>query len=185
MSIFNPWAEVRKLKAELEAGHETYRIEETQQQVEWAKKGARLLELESDNEELRCDLRAVLARAGNKTIDLEHKLSDMTAQRNKANNAIKRKDRVLQRREADLKELELDVRELERKMRVATQEAEQHTSLRVALTNQSLEVIALKQQVEALTGLKEENRKFAEQLAKAVDPRDAKTGRFTKKAKQP
>lgn len=53
MSIFNPWAEVRKLKAQLEASYETYRVEETQQQADWAKKEARLLELERDNVNLR------------------------------------------------------------------------------------------------------------------------------------
>jgi response regulator RpfG family c-di-GMP phosphodiesterase len=53
MSIFNPWAEVRKLKAQLEAGYETYRVEETQQQAEWAKKGILLKELERSNAVLR------------------------------------------------------------------------------------------------------------------------------------
>ena len=62
MSIFNPWAEVRKLKAQLEAGYETYRIEETQQQAEWAKKGARLLELERENADLRHNRQALNAR---------------------------------------------------------------------------------------------------------------------------
>jgi response regulator RpfG family c-di-GMP phosphodiesterase len=56
MSIFNPWAEVRRLKAQLEAGYETYRIEETQQQAEWAKKEARLLKLERDNADLITEL---------------------------------------------------------------------------------------------------------------------------------
>jgi chromosome segregation ATPase len=62
MSIFNPWAEVRRLKAQLEAGYETYRIEETQQQAEWAKKGARLLELERENADLRRNRQALNAR---------------------------------------------------------------------------------------------------------------------------
>jgi len=53
MSIFNPWGEIRRLKAQLEAGYETYRIEETQQQADWAKKEARLLELERENADLR------------------------------------------------------------------------------------------------------------------------------------
>jgi response regulator RpfG family c-di-GMP phosphodiesterase len=53
MSIFNPWAEVRKLKAQLEAGYETYRVEETQQQAEWSKKGILLKELERSNAVLR------------------------------------------------------------------------------------------------------------------------------------
>jgi hypothetical protein len=49
MSIFNPWAEVRKLKAQLEAGYETYRVEETQQQAEWAKKDIMLKALGREN----------------------------------------------------------------------------------------------------------------------------------------
>jgi predicted RNase H-like nuclease (RuvC/YqgF family) len=53
MSIFNPWAEVRKLKAQLEAGYETYRIEETQQQAEWAEKSILLEELKHKNAKLR------------------------------------------------------------------------------------------------------------------------------------
>jgi DNA repair exonuclease SbcCD ATPase subunit len=183
MSIFNPWAEVRKLKAQLEAGYETYRIEETQQQAEWAKKGARLLELERDNADLRLGLKETIGRGADRNSVLELKLSEMTAQRNKANNAIKRKDRVIQRREADIKELELDVREIERKMCAAVQEIDQLKSIKVNFINQSFDVVALKQQVEALTALKEENRKLKEQLAQAVDPRDPETGRFTKKAK--
>jgi response regulator RpfG family c-di-GMP phosphodiesterase len=56
MSIFNPWAEVRKLKAQLEAGYETYRVEETQQQAEWAKKDILLKELGRDNQKLRKEI---------------------------------------------------------------------------------------------------------------------------------
>jgi response regulator RpfG family c-di-GMP phosphodiesterase len=66
MSIFNPWAEVRKLKAQLEAGYETYRVEETQQQAEWAKKGILLKELGRENERLRrtiTELNEQLAKA--------------------------------------------------------------------------------------------------------------------------
>jgi hypothetical protein len=183
MSIFNPWGEIRRLKAQLEAGYETYRIEETQQQAEWAKKGARLLELERDNADLRLGLKEAIGRGADRNSVLELKLSEMTAQRNKANNAIKRKDRVIQRREADIKELELDVREIERKMCAAVQEIDQLKSIKVNFINQSFDMVALKQQVEALTALKEENRKLEADLAQAVDPRDAKTGRFTKKAK--
>jgi chromosome segregation ATPase len=62
MSIFNPWGEIRRLKAQLEAGYETYRIEETQQQAEWAQKGARLLELERENADLRRNRQALNAR---------------------------------------------------------------------------------------------------------------------------
>jgi predicted RNase H-like nuclease (RuvC/YqgF family) len=183
MSIFNPWAEVRRLKAQLEAGYETYRVEETQQQAEWAKKAVLLEELERDNTALRSELKQAVIRGANNNFELERKLGEMTAQRNKANNAIKRKDRVIQRREAEIKELELDVREIERKMRAAVEEVDQLKFIKVKFINQNLEVVALKQQVEALAALKEENRKFKEQLAEAVDPRDPKTGRFTKKAK--
>jgi response regulator RpfG family c-di-GMP phosphodiesterase len=66
MSIFNPWAEVRKLKAQLEAGYETYRVEETQQQAEWAKKDILLKELERSNAVLRrtvTELNEKLAKA--------------------------------------------------------------------------------------------------------------------------
>ena len=66
MSIFNPWAEVRKLKAQLEAGYETYRVEETQQQADWAKKDILLKELERENGKLRgtiTELKDQLAKA--------------------------------------------------------------------------------------------------------------------------
>jgi response regulator RpfG family c-di-GMP phosphodiesterase len=66
MSIFNPWAEVRKLKAQLEAGYETYRVEETQQQEEWAKKDIMLKALGRENQRLRgtiTDLKEQLAKA--------------------------------------------------------------------------------------------------------------------------
>jgi response regulator RpfG family c-di-GMP phosphodiesterase len=66
MSIFNPWAEVRKLKAQLEAGYETYRVEETQQQEEWAKKDIMLKALGRENQRLRAtitDLKEQLAKA--------------------------------------------------------------------------------------------------------------------------
>lgn len=56
MSIFNPWAEVRKLKAQLEAGYETYRVEETQQQAEWAKKDIMLKALGRENQRLRATI---------------------------------------------------------------------------------------------------------------------------------
>ena len=66
MSIFNPWAEVRKLKAQLEEGYETYRVEETQQQAEWAKKDILLKALGRENENLRrniTELNEKLAKA--------------------------------------------------------------------------------------------------------------------------
>jgi hypothetical protein len=53
MSIFNPWGELRALKARLAAEEEAYLIEEAQQQADWAKKDALLLELERKNATLR------------------------------------------------------------------------------------------------------------------------------------
>ena len=62
MSIFNPWGELRALKARLAAEEEAYRIEEAQQQAEWARKDARLLELERYNATLRRELQTAHAR---------------------------------------------------------------------------------------------------------------------------
>ncbi len=53
MSIFNPWGELRALKARLAAEEEAYRVEEAQQQAEWAKKTAMMQELERANATLR------------------------------------------------------------------------------------------------------------------------------------
>lgn len=66
MSIFNPWGELRALKARLAAEEEAYLVEEAQQQAEWAKKSARLLELERSNASLRRNnekLRSDLSKA--------------------------------------------------------------------------------------------------------------------------
>lgn len=69
MSIFNPWGELRALKARLAAEEEAYRIEEAQQQAEWAKKTAMMQELERanatlrrENEELRRERQTLHAR---------------------------------------------------------------------------------------------------------------------------
>lgn len=56
MSIFNPWAEVRKLKAQLEASYETYHVEETQQQADWAKKDILLKALGRENQRLHKEI---------------------------------------------------------------------------------------------------------------------------------
>lgn len=53
MSIFNPWGEVRKLKAQLEEGYTAYRIEEDQQQRDWKAEREELLRA---NELLRAQL---------------------------------------------------------------------------------------------------------------------------------
>jgi DNA repair exonuclease SbcCD ATPase subunit len=155
MSIFNPWAEVRRLKAQLEAGYETYRIEETQQQAEWAKKGARLLELERDNAALRRELSS-LSGAAKKISRLESNL--------------KRRAGVVERRNNDIKSLKRMLRELREKYQttfaVRGEAANNMGKLKVLCTN-----------------LKVENHELKKQLAQAVDPRDPETGRFTKKAK--
>ena len=170
MSIFNPWGEIRRLKAQLEAGYETYRIEETQQQAEWAKKAVLLEELERDNAALRRELKEAIGRGADHNFELELKLSEMTAQRNKANNAIKRKDRVILRRDNDIKSLKSMLRELREKY---------HTVYgnhgEASYNMGKLKVLC--------TNLKVENHELKKQLAQAVDPRDPKTGRFTKKAK--
>ena len=180
MSIFNPWGELRALKARLAAEEEAYRVEEAQQQAEWAKKNARLLELERtnavlrrDSEELRRELKEAVSRGANNNVELERKLSEMTEQRNRANNALKRKDRVVQRREADIKELELDLREMDRKMRRAEQEAAQLKDIKVKFMNQGYELIAVKQQVDALK----------DKLANAI-LRDPQTGRLIPRKKE-
>jgi len=104
---------------------------------------------------------------------LEYKLSEMIEQRNRANNALKRKDRIIQRREADIKNLELDVREMERKMRRAEQEAAQLKDIKVKFMNQGYELIAVKQQVDALK----------DKLANAI-LRDPQTGRLIPRKKE-
>ncbi len=155
MSIFNPWAEVRKLKAQLEAGYETYRIEETQQQADWAKKGARLRELERDNAALRRELSS-LSGAAKKISRLESNL--------------KRRAGVVERRNNDIKSLKKMLRELREKY---------HTVYgnhgEASYNMGKLKVLC--------TNLKVENHELKRQLAQAVDPRDPETGRFTKKAK--
>lgn len=53
MSIFNPWGELRALKARLAAEEEAYRVEEEMQQTAWAAKQQRILELERSSASLR------------------------------------------------------------------------------------------------------------------------------------
>lgn len=53
MSIFNPWGELRAIKARLAAEEEAYRVEEAQQQAEWAQKDVLLGELDRKNATLR------------------------------------------------------------------------------------------------------------------------------------
>jgi uncharacterized membrane protein YqiK len=89
MSVFNPWAEVRKLKAQLEAGYETYRVEETQQQAEWAKKEVRLHKLERDNADLRYALEQANANLRRERQTLHARILDLL---NKLDNAVDPRD---------------------------------------------------------------------------------------------
>lgn len=155
MSIFNPWAEVRKLKAQLEAGYETYRIEETQQQAEWAEKDIMLKALGRENQRLRREL-SNLSGPAKKISRLESNL--------------KRRAGVVERRNDEIKSLKRMLRELREKY---------HTTFAVrgeAANNMGLLKILC-------TNLKVENYELKKKLAEAVDPRDPETGRFTKKAK--
>jgi DNA repair exonuclease SbcCD ATPase subunit len=155
MSIFNPWAEVRKLKAQLEAGYETYRVEETQQQAEWAEKDIMLKALGRENQRLRREL-SNLSGPAKKISRLESNL--------------KRRAGVVERRNDEIKSLKRMLRELREKY---------HTTFAVrgeAANNMGLLKILC-------TNLKVENYELKKQLAQAVDPRDPETGRFTKKAK--
>jgi response regulator RpfG family c-di-GMP phosphodiesterase len=71
MSIFNPWGELRALKARLAAEEEAYRVEEAQQQAEWAKKTAMMQELERANATLRREQE----RLRNRITELNEKLA--------------------------------------------------------------------------------------------------------------
>lgn len=53
MSIFNPWGELRALKARLAAEEEAYRVEEEMQRAAWDAKQQRILELERSSATLR------------------------------------------------------------------------------------------------------------------------------------
>ena len=131
MSIFNPWGELRALKARLAAEEEAYVLEEAQQQADWSKKEALLLELERKNATLRCSnerLRDQLKKA-NDRIEYLYKLS------------------------------------------------EKNSSLYATETHRSAKLAATLKEQDALVVM------LHEKLAQAVDPRDPKTGRFTKKVK--
>ena len=158
MSIFNPWAEVRKLKAQLEAGYETYRIEETQQQAEWAKKDILLSKLKEANVKLH-----------NENVKLSS-LSGAAKKISKLESDLKRRAGVVERRNNDIKSLKSMLRELREKY---------HTVYgnhgEASYNRGKLKVLC--------TNLKVENHELKKQLAQAVDPRDPETGRFTKKAK--
>ncbi|MCH9838337.1 hypothetical protein K0U83_21935 [bacterium] len=156
MSIFNPWAEVRRLKAQLEAGYETYRVEETQQQAEWAEKAVLLEELKRDNAALRRELSNLSAPA--------KKISRLESN-------LKRRAGVVERRNNEIKSLKRMLRELREKY---------NTTFAVrgeAANNMGLLKILC-------TNLKVENYELKKQLAASIQ-RDPKTGRLItrKKAK--
>jgi predicted RNase H-like nuclease (RuvC/YqgF family) len=137
MSIFNPWAEVRKLKAQLEAGYETYRVEETQQQAEWAEKAVLLEELKHKNARLRG-----------------------------TNTTMRRANKKLRER----------LKEADKRNTYLRDVATKNSSLYAEETHRSAKLAkTLKEQDELVIMLHEK-------LAEAVDARDPKTGRFTKKA---
>ena len=131
MSIFNPWGELRALKARLAAEEEAYRVEEEMQQAAWAAKQQRILELERSNASLRRNN--------------EKLRSDLS----KAKERISFLDGV----------------------------ASKNSSLYASETHRSARLGAIVKDQDALIV------KLNEKLAKAIDPRDPKTGRFVKKAK--
>lgn len=154
MSIFNPWAEVRKLKAQLEAGYETYRVEETQQQAEWAEKDIMLKALGRENQRLRREL-SNLSGPAKKISRLESNL--------------KRRAGVVERRNNEIKSLKRMLRELREKY---------HTTFAVrgeAANNMGLLKILC-------TNLKVENYELKKQLAASIQ-RDPKTGRLMTRKK--
>jgi predicted RNase H-like nuclease (RuvC/YqgF family) len=138
MSIFNPWGEIRRLKAQLEAGYETYRIEETQQQADWAEKAVLLEELKHKNAILRG-----------------------------TNTRLRRANKKMRER----------LKEAKRRSEYLHDVATKHSSLYAEETHRNAKLTKTLQEQDALVIM------LYEKLAQAVDPRDPKTGRFTKKAK--
>jgi chromosome segregation ATPase len=180
MSIFNPWGEIRRLKAQLEAGYETYRIEETQQQADWAKKGARLIELERENADLRRELSS-LSGAAKKISKLESNL--------------KRRAGVVERRNNEIKSLKRMLRELREKYQttfaVHGEAANNMGKLKILCTNLKVENYELKKKGARLIELEGENADLRRnrqalnarilQLLNQLDTavlRDPKTGRL-------
>ena len=138
MSIFNPWGELRALKARLAAEEEAYLIEEAQQQADRAKKDALMLRLDAMMLELERK-NATLRRANEKLRD----------QLKKANDRIEYLYKL----------------------------SEKNSSLYATETHRSAKLAATLKEQDALVVM------LHEKLAQAVDPRDPKTGRFTKKVK--
>lgn len=172
MSIFNPWGELRALKARLAAEEEAYRVEEVQQQAYLDDLEKKNFSLRIDNERLSRDLKDLISNNGHRAIELERKLSQAAAETHKLTKALKSRDRMIDRRDAEIRELERALSASERKHRDALREFEGLKAVKVKFISQNLEVIALKQQVEALQ----------DKLAGSVR-RDPKTGRLLPKGK--
>ena len=172
MSIFNPWGELRALKARLAAEEEAYRVEEAQQQAYLDDLEKKNFNLRIDNERLSRDLKDLISNNGRRAIELERKLSQAAAETHKLTKQLKSRDRMIERRDAEIRELERALSASERKHRDALREFEGLKAVKVKFMSQNLEVIALKQQVEALK----------DKLAGSVR-RDPKTGRLLPKGK--
>lgn len=172
MSIFNPWGELRALKARLAAEEEAYRVEEAQQQAYLDDLEKKNFSLRIDNERLSRDLKDLISNNGRRAIELERKLSQTAAETHKLTKQLKSRARMIERRDAEIRELERALTASERKHRDALREFEGLKAVKVKFMSQNLEVIALKQQVEALK----------DKLAGSVR-RDPKTGRLLPKGK--
>ena len=172
MSIFNPWGELRALKARLAAEEEAYRVEEAQQQAYLDDLEKKNFNLRIDNERLSRDLKDLISNNGRRAIELERKLSQAAAELHKLTKTLKSRDRMIERRDAEIRELERALTASERKHRDALREFEGLKAVKVKFISQNLEVIALKQQVDALK----------DKLAGSVR-RDPKTGRLLPKGK--
>ena len=172
MSIFNPWGELRALKARLAAEEEAYRVEEAQQQAYLDDLEKKNFNLRIDNERLSRDLKDLISNNGRRAIELERKLSQTAAETHKLTKQLKSRARMIERRDAEIRELERALTASERKHRDALREFEGLKAVKVKFMSQNLEVIALKQQVEALQ----------DKLAGSVR-RDPKTGRLLPKGK--
>lgn len=89
MSIFNPWGELRRLKARLASEEQAYIVEETAQQKLWAQKDRDLAKLTVANAELRDTVKrldAVIA-------DLNAKLAKVTGKRDPKTGRYAKKDK--------------------------------------------------------------------------------------------
>lgn len=183
MSIFNPWGEIRRLKAQLEAGYETYRIEETQQQADWAKKDILLSKLKEANVKLH-----------NENVKLSS-LSGAAKKISKLESNLKRRAGVVERRNNEIKSLKRMLRELREKYQttfaVHGEAANNMGKLKILCTNLKVENYELKKKEARLLELERENADLRRnrqalnarilQLLNQLDTavlRDPKTGRL-------